>query len=113
MVEVGHDDLETLVFGTEEVRLGHLDVVELDVGRARSGRVRRLDGLGVDVLIALHQQHRVALVALARHHKVIAEDTVGDPLLGAVDNVMRAVLAELCRCPQARDVGARKRLRHG
>lgn len=91
VVEVGQDDIDALVLLAEQVLDGDLDVVEGDV-RGTGGRgVGSLDGLGLDTLAALDDEHRKALVGLDARDEVIREDTVGDPLLGAVDDIVLAI----------------------
>lgn len=87
VVEVAEDDVDALVLLAEEVLDGHLDVVKGDVGGAGGGGVGRLDGLGLDAGAALNQQHAEGLAGADTDDEVVAEDTVGDPLLGAVDNL--------------------------
>ena len=65
---------------SEDVSLWYLHIVEFDVGSSGSSRVRGLDQLGVDIVVSLDEQHSIALVRLASSDKVVAEDTVGDPL---------------------------------
>lgn len=105
VVEVAEDNVDTLVLLAEEVLGGNLDVVEGDIGSAGSRRVRSLDRLGLDALAALDQQHAQALVGLDADDEVVAENTVGDPLLGAVDNVVLAVGGLGGGGAQAGDVG--------
>lgn len=87
VVEVAEDDVDALVLLAKEVLDGHLDVVKGDVGGAGGGGVGRLDGLGLDAGAALNQQHAEGLAGADADDEVVAEDTVGDPLLGAVDNL--------------------------
>ena len=91
VVEVGQDDIDALVLLAEQVLDGNLDVVKGDVGGAGRRRVRGLDRLGLDALAALDEEHRQTLLGLDAGDKVVGEDTVGDPLLGAVDDVVLAV----------------------
>lgn len=111
MVEIAEDDVDALVLLAEQVLDGDLDVVEGDIRRPGSGGVRRLDGLCLDALAALDEQHAKPLLRPNTRDEVIAETTVRDPLLGAVDDVMLAIGRLGRRRPQARDIGPRERLR--
>ena len=52
MVEVAHDDDESIVFFAQEVVDGNFDVVELDEAGGRRGRVRCLDFLDFNIFIS-------------------------------------------------------------
>ena len=88
MVEVAHNNGETLVLWAEQVVDGDLDVVELDKSGRGGGGVGSLDLLRLDSLASLDQDHGESLVGLAANDKVVAEHTVGDPLLRSVDNII-------------------------
>lgn len=100
VVEVGHDHLEALVLLADQVLHGHLDVFEGDV-RGAAGP----DALAVHLArryaarAALDEQDRDAVHAgPAGAHggcEVVAPDTVGDPFLLAVDDVVLAVFRKL------------------
>jgi len=96
VVEVGHDDLETLALFAEHVPDGDLGVVELDVSGSCCGRVRCLDDLCLDGVAAGDQEHAEALCGFTSDHEVIAEHSVGDPLLRAGDQEVLPVFGELC-----------------
>lgn len=87
MVEVAENDMDTLVLLAKQVFNGNLDVIKGDVGGTSGRRVRGLDSLGLDTLATLNEQHAEALASVDTSDEVIAEDTVGDPLLGTVDNL--------------------------
>lgn len=108
VVEVGEDDIDALVLLTQQVLDRDLDVVKGDVGGAGSGGVRGLDGLGLNALAAGDEEHRQALAGVDTGDEVVREDTVGDPLLGAVDNVVLAVGGLLGGGAEAGNVGAGK-----
>lgn len=80
VVQVGHDDLETGVFGTENVAFGDFDVVEFYVGCSGCCRVGGFDEFGFDVGVAFDEEDGVAFVGFAGCDEVVAEDAVGDPL---------------------------------
>ena len=113
VVEVAQDHVDTLVLLAQQVLDGHLDVVKGDVGRAGRRGVRGLDGLGLDTLAALDEEHAQALAGVDADDEVVGEDAVGDPLLGAVDNVVLAVGGLGGGRAQAGDVGAGKGFRDG
>lgn len=113
VVEVAEDDVDTLVLLAEEVLNGHLDVVKGDEGGAGGRRVRGLDGLGLDALAAGDEEDAEALAGVDGSDEVVAEDTVGDPLLGAVDNVVLAVGGLLGGGADAGNVGAGEGLGDG
>lgn len=79
-VQVGHDDLETGVFGTENVSFGDFDVVEFYVGCSGCCGVGGFDEFGFDVGVAFDEEDGVAFVGFAGCDEVVAEDAVGDPL---------------------------------
>lgn len=80
VVQVGHDDLETGVFGTENVSFGDFDVVEFYVGCSGCGGVGGFDEFGFDVGVSFDEEDGVAFVGFAGCDEVVAEDAVGDPL---------------------------------
>lgn len=80
VVQVGHDDLETGVFGTENVSFGDFDVVEFYVGCSGCCGVGGFDEFGFDVGVAFDEEDGVAFVGFAGCDEVVAEDAVGDPL---------------------------------
>lgn len=87
VVEVAEDDVDALVLLAQQVLDGDFDVVKGDVGGAGGGGVGRLDGLGLDAGAALDEQHAEGLAGADADDEVVAEDAVGDPLLGAVDDL--------------------------
>ena len=88
VVEVAQNDLDTLVLLAQHVLGGDLDVVECDKGCTSCCRVRGLDLLGLNTLTTLDKEDTQALVGSGTCNEVIAPYTVGDPLLGAVDNLV-------------------------
>ena len=81
MVEVGQDDLETLVLLTESVLVRNKDVVEGDICSSRSRRVRSLDYLGLNTFLTLDQQDKQAsLFSACTDSEIVGERSVGDPL---------------------------------
>lgn len=80
VVQVGHDDLETGVFGTENVSFGDFDVVEFYVGCSGCCGVGGFDEFGFDVGVSFDEEDGVAFVGFAGCDEVVAEDAVGDPL---------------------------------
>eukprot|EP00754_Rhynchopus_humris_P038447 Rhum_TRINITY_DN21064_c0_g1::Rhum_TRINITY_DN21064_c0_g1_i1::g.173056::m.173056 len=117
VVEVVHHQLETIALPPHQVLHRHLHVVELNVGRAGAGGVRRGDELGGHTLTALDEQHADALSALAtrahRRDKQVGERGVRDPLLRTVHDVVLAARRLLRRAAQRRNVGSDERLRDG
>lgn len=79
-LQVGHDDLETGVFGTENVSFGDFDVVEFYVGCSGCCGVGGFDEFGFYVGVAFDEEDGVAFVGFAGCDEVVAEDAVGDPL---------------------------------
>lgn len=79
-LQVGHDDLETGVFGTENVSFGDFDVVEFYVGCSGCCGVGGFDEFGFDVRVSFDEEDGVAFVGFAGCDEVVAEDAVGDPL---------------------------------
>lgn len=133
MVEVAENNVNTLVLFAEKVLGGDLDVVKGDVGGTSGGRVRSLDGLGRNTLATLDQEHTQVLASANTSDEVVAEGSVGDPLLGTVDNlqnhqfylhkntssqyhvtyVVLAIRCLLCGRSQASDVRAGKSFGNG
>lgn len=98
VVEVGHDDLETLVLLAEQVLHGDLDILHGDPGRAGRQHTLSVHSSGLKTLHAsLEQQNRDTVHARAGatgsdgNSEVVSPDTVGDPLLDTVDNVELSV----------------------
>jgi len=104
VVEVGHDDLEALTFLAEHVLDGDLGVVELDVGGSCGGRVRCLDDLCLDGFAAGDEEDAEALCGLAGGDKVVAENSVGNPLLCTTDKEVLSIFCELCSGADSRHV---------
>lgn len=87
VVEVAEDDVDALVLLAEQVLDGDLDVVKGDIGGSCGGGVRGLDGFGLDALAALDEHYAEGLAGADADDEVVAEDAVGDPFLGSVDNL--------------------------
>lgn len=109
VVEVGHDDAEALVLLADEVLDGDLDVLERDVGRARRPDALAVHPAGGDTAeVTLDEQEGNTVHAGAAgadgDGEVVAPDTVGDPLLLAVDDIMLAILGELSLAGEVGDV---------
>ena len=96
VVEVGHDDLETLTFLAEHVLYGNLGVVELDVGGSCCCRVRCLDDFCLDGVAAGHEEDAEALCGLEGDEEVVAKHSVGNPLLCAGDQEVLSIFGEFC-----------------
>ena len=112
MIEIAHDDLETVVFWTEQVLSRNLHILELDERRACCSRVARLQLCRFDAFLPLNQQHRESLLCLAPRDKIVREHSIRDPLLRPVHNIVLAIRRFLRRRPQTRHIGACKRLRN-
>lgn len=113
MIKVTHNHHKPLILRPHQIRPRHLDIIELNIRRRRRRRITRLDGLRLHAFPPLNQQHRKPLGGLTPGHEVIAPHAVGDPLLRAVDDIVRAVLAEFRGGAQPGDVGAREGFRDG
>lgn len=87
MVEVAQNDLDTLVLLAQHVLGGDLDVVECHESCTSCCRVRGLDLLGLNTLATLDKEDTQAFVGSGTCNEVIAPYTVGDPLLGTVDDL--------------------------
>ncbi|KAI3485048.1 hypothetical protein L1887_51721 [Cichorium endivia] len=93
VIEVKEDQLEAFSFLADEVLDGDLDVVELDDGRARSSAGKHLHLFGGDAGSTRdHKQRNAARLArLAGRANGSGEpvrvDSIGDPLLAAVNEV--------------------------
>jgi hypothetical protein len=87
VVKVAENDLDALVLLAQHVLGRDLDIIERHVSCTSCGRVRGLDLLGLDTLAALDKKDTQALVGAGTGNKVITPDTIGDPLLGSVDDL--------------------------
>lgn len=111
VVEVGHDDLESLVLLANQVLHGHLDVLEGNVGGTTAPDTLAIHLAGADAasLTLDKKDAQTVHTGLAGTHsggEVIRVHTVGDPLLLAVDNVVLAILAELGLAAQVGNITA-------
>lgn len=113
VVEVGHDDLETLVLLAEQVLHGDLDVLHGDPGGAGRQHTLGVHSSGLKTLHAsLEQQNGNTVHAGAGaagsdgNGEVVGPDTVGDPLLDTVDNVVLSVGGQLGGGGDVGDIGA-------
>lgn len=118
MVEVGHDDLEALVLLADQVLNGDLDVLEGDVGSSRGPDTLAVHAASGDATgLAFNEQNtesiHAGLAGADGHGEVVGPDTVGDPLLLTVDDVVLTILGELGLTAQAGDVGSCVRLSDG
>ena len=89
VVKVAKNDLDTLVLLAQHVLSRDLDIVECHVSGTGGGRVRGLDLLGLDTLAALDKEDTEALVGSNTGDEVVRPDTIGDPLLSSVDDLVR------------------------
>jgi hypothetical protein len=118
VVEVGHDDLEALVDLAENVLDRDLDVLECDVGRSGGPDTLAVHAAGGDTWTALDEQNSDAVhsrSSIARSDsgcEVICPDSVGDPLLLTVDNVVLAILGQLGLALECGDIGTTIGLGH-
>lgn len=109
VVEVSHDDLEALVLLANEVLDWDLDVFKGDVGCATGPDTLAIHSSGRNTTgLALNEEHRDtvhALVACSNGSgKVVAPNTVCDPLLLAIHDVMLAVFRQLRFASEVRNV---------
>jgi hypothetical protein len=107
VVEVVHHHLHALAVDAEEVAHRDTHVLKGDVGGAGSGGVGGFDGLRLDAFGPLNHERGEAFGGAAGRDKVVAEGTIGDPLLGAVDGVVLSVVTEGGSCPEARNLWTR------
>lgn len=84
VIEVAHDDNETLMLFTQEIVDRHLDILELHKRRCGSGGVGGLDLLRLDTLPARDQEHREAFLCPAAGNEVVREHAVRDPFPAGV-----------------------------
>lgn len=85
VVEVGEDDLKTLVLFAKGMLIWNKDILKGDVGSARSGRVGGLDGFGLNTLAALDEKNNEsALLSAAANGEIVCKGSIGDPLLGSI-----------------------------
>lgn len=118
VVEVGHDDLEALVLLADQVLDGDLDVLEGNVGGTAAPHTLAVHLAGGDATsAALNEKHGDAVHAGTAGAngggEVVAPDTVGDPLLLTVDDIVLAVLRELSLACQVSNVATGIRLSDG
>lgn len=91
---------------SQKVLLRHLDVVELNIRRRGSSRVRGLDQLDLDILSLGDQEDGKALLGLATSHEVVGEHAISDPLLRTTDDVMASVFAQLSSRAETSYIGS-------
>lgn len=118
VVEVGHDDLEALVLLADEVLDGDFDVLEGHVGSTGAPDTLAVHSSGAHAtLLTLNQQDGDTVHAFAASShgggEVVGPDTVGNPLLLAVDNVVLAILGQLGLAGQVGDVATSIRFGDG
>lgn len=109
VVEVRHDHLETLVLLADQVLYRDLDVFEGDVGgTARPYTLAVHSSRRNTASFALNEEHGNSVHALIAcsycSGEVVAPDTVRDPLLLAVDDVVFAVFGKLSFAGEVRNV---------
>ena len=99
VVEVCHDNLEPLVFFTDQVLDWDLDIFECDVGGATAPDTLAVHAAGADAGAALDQKNGNTVHAWAAGTnsggEVIGPDAIGDPLLLTIDDVMLSIFREL------------------
>mmetsp|Transcript_44986 Transcript_44986/g.74985 ORF Transcript_44986/g.74985 Transcript_44986/m.74985 type:complete len:324 (+) Transcript_44986:3-974(+) len=118
VVKVVHDALEALVLDADEVLDGHLDVLEGDVGGSRGPDTRALHLARGDAGHgALEKEERdtthAGTASADGDGEKVSKDTVGDPLLLAVDDVELAALGLLGLGLEVGDVTAGRGLGDG
>lgn len=120
VVEVGHDDFEALVFFANEVLDGDLDVFEGDVGGARGPDAGAVHLAGGDTGHGLFDEEDrnavhagVGGASADSNGKVVGPDTVGDPFLLTVDNVVLSIWSLDGGGGQTSDIGSSIRLGDG
>lgn len=116
VVEVRHDNLESLVFFADQVLNGDFDVLECNICCAGGPDALAVHFAGADAAsLALNEQHTETVHAIRTgphgSREVIRVDTVRDPLLLTVDDVMLSILRELSLATQVRNVTTRIRFR--
>lgn len=95
-----HDDLEALVLFADQVLYWHLDVLECDVCGSGGPDTLAVHLAGADAAeVSFDQKDRDTIHPLAAcpdgSSEVVTPDTVGDPLLLTVDDVVLAILRKL------------------
>jgi len=104
--------LETLVLFADQVLDRHLDVLECDVGRTARPHTLTVHASRADAAhIALYEQERdtghAGAASADSSGEVIGPNTVGDPLLLAVYDVVLAILRQLSLASEVGDVASR------
>ena len=97
-LEVLHEDVEAAVLLADEVGLGHLDVLEEDLGGVLGLQADFRDELSGQTLgVGFYEQEADALVGLLcirigpdGDHEEVGDHTVGDEGLAAVDEIVVA-----------------------
>jgi hypothetical protein len=95
-VEVGDNILETLILLSDQVGAGYRDILEGDVGGSRGPQTRAVHLTDLDTrALLLDQEERDSLGAIATgadsDGEVVSENTISDPLLLTVHNVVGAI----------------------
>lgn len=96
VVKVGHDDLESLVLLADKVLHGDFDVFKGNVGGAAGPYTLAVHLAGRNTAsAALDQKNGHAIHARStsahRRGEVVAPDTIGNPFLLTIDNVMLSI----------------------
>lgn len=104
--------LEALVLLANQVLDGDLDILEGHVGGTTAPDTLAVHTTSADTAsLTLNQQHAEAfhtrLASANSSGEVISPDTVGDPLLLTVDDVVLAILGELSLTAEVGDITAR------
>lgn len=113
VVEVGQNDLETLVLLAEQVLDRNLDIVEGDESGTSGGRVGSLDLSSLDALSTGNEENGKTLLGANGGGEPVGEGSVGDPLLGTVDNVELSIGSLLGGGADSADVGTSEGLGDG
>ena len=110
VVEVGHDNLEPGILLADKVLNGDLDVLEGDVGGAGTVHTLAIHLAGGDAFAALDEEDgdtaHTGTAGADSDGEVLGPDSIGDPLLLTVDNVVLAVGGELGFAADVGNIGA-------
>lgn len=116
VVEVGHNDLEATVLLANQILDGNLDILEGHIGGSTAENALAVHAAGANTASrALDQKDtetvHAVLAGANSSGEVIGPDTICDPLLLTVDNVVLAILAELSLTAEISHITARIGLR--
>jgi len=101
---------EALVFLADQIFNRDLDVFESNIGRSAAPNTLAIHLPRADAFAALNEKEAYAIHSRSTgadsRGKVVAPDTVGDPFLFTIDDVVLAIFRQLSLTCQIRDIAS-------